>query len=191
MNHAALVLYLINLLCIGGLPFFFFRRDGRFNARWWMTGAPFFLCGAFLVAAAFGLFIPIGYQSEWGPLLATASVPLAAGSIAMIFATVGIHRIPLSLWHQENDAPKQIVTYGPYRRVRHPFYVSFLMTLIGAVIYAPHPITVGLLLYGYAILNYTAAKEEARLQESEFGNEYKSYMESTGRFLPWSGRTTR
>lgn len=191
MNAALLLLFLLNFTFIGALPFFFFRRDGRFNGMWFLTAAPFFLCSLILIASLGGGISPlIEYGSAAGRLLEMLSVPFSVTSIALIFVTVGIHRIPLALWHQENDAPQQIVTYGPYRWVRHPFYVSFLLSLLGALLFFPHPAMVFTLVYGYLILNYTAAREERRLQASQFGAEYEAYMRQTGRFLPRGGVKT-
>lgn len=114
----------------------------------------------------------------------------AAGSVICVLAcclisfTVGTHRIPLSLWHQENDAPKQIVTWGAYKRIRHPFYTSFITALVGALIAAPNALTLASLIYGIGILNMTAAKEEKKLSSSQFGQEYIDYIKVTGRFFP-------
>lgn len=97
---------------------------------------------------------------------------------------MGTHRIPLALWHQENDAPKQIVTWGAYKRIRHPFYTSFITALIGALIAAPNILTLISLIYGILILNMTAEKEEKKLSTSQYGQEYIEYMKGTGRFFP-------
>jgi protein-S-isoprenylcysteine O-methyltransferase Ste14 len=191
MNPATSTLCLANLACIGALPFVFFRRDGRLHAKWWLTAAPFFLCAAFLVAAATRLVKPAGYGTATGQILAGLAVPLCVGSIALIFLTMGVHRVPLALWHQDDDAPRHIVTYGPYRRVRHPFYAAFLLALVGAAVYAPHPLSLALVLYGYLALNHAAAREESRLRGSQLGPEYERYMRRTGRFLPAVGREAR
>lgn len=188
MNAGVFFLYLLNFIFIGALPIFFFRKDGRFNAMWCLTAAPFFFCSLILIAALGEWLSPlIGHDTAAGRFLEVLSVPFSVASIALIFLTVGIHRIPIALWHQENDAPRQIVTYGPYRWVRHPFYGSFLLGLFGALLFFPHPATVFTLVYGYLVLNYTAAREERRLKASQFGAEYEAYMRRTGRFLPRGG----
>jgi protein-S-isoprenylcysteine O-methyltransferase Ste14 len=191
MSVPVTVLLLLDLGCIGLLPVVFFRRDGRLNARWWLTAGPFALCAAFLAAAALGRLTPMGRHGAAGSLLDALAVALAAASIALIFLTVGVHRIPLALWHQEDDAPRELVTWGPYRRVRHPFYVAFLLALAGAAAHAPHPLSLAVLAYGFAVLNHTAAREEARLSRSELGAAYQEYMRRTGRFLPVAGRGGR
>lgn len=185
MNEAGLLLHLLNFAYIGILPLIFFRRDGRFNHLWWLTATPFLLCSLLLIAGWTGYAAPlIDYNSPWSRLLVLASIPFSVVSIALLSYTRGTHRIPIALWHQENDAPRAVVTDGAYRRIRHPFYASFLVAFCGAFIFFPHPGTLFTLIYGFLILNLTAAKEEQRLRTSEFGAEYRDYMERTGRFWP-------
>jgi protein-S-isoprenylcysteine O-methyltransferase Ste14 len=180
----------LNLIFIGLLPKIFFRKDGRFNAMWWLTASPFFLCASFLTASFAGYVEPLaGYEPAWLSLIA---VCLSVASIALIFFTLGTHRIPIALWHQDNDAPKQIVTYGAYGRIRHPFYASFILALLSALVFCPNWGTLLTLAHGLIILNITAAREEKRLCASEFGSDYVEYMRRTGRFFPKlkaSGRT--
>jgi protein-S-isoprenylcysteine O-methyltransferase Ste14 len=185
MNKALLVIHLLNLSLIGMLPAVFFRKDGRFNLMWWITASPFLVCAISLLAAFFGHLDPLtGRDSLWASVSEIASAPFAVASIALMFFTLGTHRIPISLWHQENDAPRHIVTYGAYSRIRHPFYASFLMALLGALIFLPNPATLLAFICGLLILNFTAAREERRLRASEFGSQYQAYMRRTGRFWP-------
>jgi len=190
MNSLALLtLILLNFIAIGLLPILFFRRDRRYNIGWLATAAPFFAVPAALLLGWFGVLDPpavfTGALSQAGQVLA---VILSVLSTALIAATVATHRVPLALWHQTNDAPVEIVTWGPYSRVRHPFYTSFLLALFAATIALPHVVTVGCLVYAYIALSITAAREERRLSGSEFGLDYQRYMLRTGRFFPGVGR---
>jgi protein-S-isoprenylcysteine O-methyltransferase Ste14 len=186
VSKPALLLILLDFGVIAVLPRIFFRKDGRFHAMWWLTALPFCACPAFLLVALatdLGPLVP----DNWTETLQTISVPFGAASIALIFMTLGTHRIPLALWHQDNDAPQHIVTYGAYSRIRHPFYTSFLLAFLGTFAYFPHWVTLFALGYGFVILNVTAAREEQRLSTSEFGAEYQQYVTHTGRFFPRVG----
>lgn len=178
-------LVLCSFITIGLLPIVFFRRDGSFNLPWLATAAPFFAVPAVLLLGQFGVLVP-GYAAQGSTLIVVqgAAVLLCVVSIALIATTVGTHRIPLALWHQENDAPVQLVTWGPYARIRHPFYTSFLLALGAAVLAFPHAFTAACLLYGVVALTITAMGEERRLMNSGFGAEYRQYMMTAGRFLP-------
>ncbi|HEX9225897.1 MAG TPA: isoprenylcysteine carboxylmethyltransferase family protein, partial [Arthrobacter sp.] len=76
-----------------------------------------------------------------------------------------------------------LVTDGPYRWVRHPFYVS------AAVLYASAALVTGSLLLfisgllTLAVLVVRTRKEEDQLLQ-RFGDEYCRYMQRTGRFFP-------
>jgi protein-S-isoprenylcysteine O-methyltransferase Ste14 len=176
---ALLLLLLCNFIAIGLLPLFFFRRDGEYNLRWLLTGAPFFVVPVALLLGRLDVLSPLFvYRTQ------LIAVPLAVVSISLIAMTVGCHRIPLALWHQENDAPKELVTWGPYAVIRHPFYTSFILAFLGAVVAFPHPLTLICLVYAIVSLTLTAIREERRLLSSAFDAEYLSYMSGSGRFFP-------
>jgi protein-S-isoprenylcysteine O-methyltransferase Ste14 len=187
LDEGVLVLLLLNFVFIGLLPIVFFKRGGRLTGLWWLTAMPFILCPVFLLAAHLGIGgakSAAAVHSSWGRVLAIFAVPMSAGSIALIAFTLGTHRVRIALWHQTNDAPASIVTYGAYRRIRHPFYAAFLLALFASLVYRPHPITLLTFSMGLVILNLTAAREEQRLTRSQFGGEYAAYAAQTGRFLP-------
>jgi len=186
MSAGVLVVHLLAFVFVGLLPLVFFVR-GQFTWRWWLTGAPFFVCALSLAAVLADLVVPAQAAGRWRPVLDIVSVVFAVSSIALVGFTLGTHRIPIALWHQEQDAPRHIVTWGAYARIRHPFYAAFLLAFLGAFIVAPHPWTLLTLTYALVVLNLTAAREERRLLASEFGREYEGYMRRTGRFVPrWS-----
>ena len=185
ISYSLLIVLICNFIAIGLLPLLFFRRDGSYNLRWLATGAPFFVAPLVLLLGFAGV-ISMPPQSYGAELLVTqgSAVILCVVSIALIAMTVGTHRVPLALWHQENDTPTEIVTWGPYRHVRHPFYSSFLLALMAAVLAFPHPLTLGCLFYSFVALSVTAGREERRLANSEYGDQYRQYMSDSGRFFP-------
>ena len=115
MHAPVLLLIVLNFALIGLLPRIFFRRDGTFNARWCATALPFGVVPLFLIAAYATDTAPLTPRN-WLSITALAAVVLSVASIALIFLTLGTHRIPVSLWHQDGDAPQHLVTYGAYRR---------------------------------------------------------------------------
>jgi protein-S-isoprenylcysteine O-methyltransferase Ste14 len=76
-----------------------------------------------------------------------------------------------------------LVTHGPYRWVRHPFYdVAFLGTLSLSLVTANWLIA-SLGLSVFAMLVARTRIEERKLCE-RFGDEYRAYTTRTGKFLP-------
>lgn len=76
-----------------------------------------------------------------------------------------------------------LVTHGPYRWVRHPFYLAFaLFMTMNALVTANAFIAVT----GFAAFLVIVARtsiEERKLIE-RFGESYREFMRNTGRFLP-------
>lgn len=77
----------------------------------------------------------------------------------------------------------QLVTSGPYRWVRHPLYGMGLILTIGFALLAENWFIALAAILGFLLLAIRVRGEEARLIE-KFGDEYRSYMKKTGRFLP-------
>ena len=77
----------------------------------------------------------------------------------------------------------KLVTRGPYRWVRHPFYDSAALCILANSLVAANWFV---LLAGTLTLLLLVArtrKEEANLLE-RFGDDYREYMRNTGRFWP-------
>jgi len=76
-----------------------------------------------------------------------------------------------------------LVTGGPYRFVRHPFYVAFLlgMTATGIVLANWLVFVIGSVVF--VLLAIRSRKEEENL-ELRFGDDYRRYRERTGAFFP-------
>jgi protein-S-isoprenylcysteine O-methyltransferase Ste14 len=182
MLNLALFVHLLALAAIGILPFGFFRR-GAHHARWWLTALPFVTCGAALVLGGAGVLDP-WLDGALAELLVLVSVGGSVGAVGLIGVTAGVHRVPLHLWHQDGDDPVEIVDWGPYGAIRHPFYAAFLLILVSSAVCFPHPLTAFAALYGAAALNATAAGEERRLLGSRFGDQYAAYLQRTRRFVP-------
>jgi protein-S-isoprenylcysteine O-methyltransferase Ste14 len=80
-----------------------------------------------------------------------------------------------------------LVTHGPYRWVRHPFYDAVALTVAGNALAAANwflALTGGLTL---ALLVARTQIEEEKLV-ARFGDRYREYMNDTGRFFPKSVR---
>ncbi len=187
MTVELFVLISLALAAIGALPIVFFRGDRELNIRWWLTAMPFFIAAGAIAGAFLGLVPVWRLHYALAVSVAIAAVIAAAGSIALLFYTLGTHRRPIALWHQANDGPIEIVTWGAYARIRHPFYSAFALALAAALLAAPSVATLGCFVWGVAALSLTAWREERRLLVSRYGADYRAYMGHTGRFLPRLG----
>jgi protein-S-isoprenylcysteine O-methyltransferase Ste14 len=76
-----------------------------------------------------------------------------------------------------------LVVDGPYRWVRHPFYLAFGILVIANTLVTSNWF-VGLA-SGAAFASIVArTRIEERLLIARFGTQYEEYMRRTGRFLP-------
>ncbi len=76
-----------------------------------------------------------------------------------------------------------LVTTGPYARVRHPIYTAMFGYGTSLALVTANWVFIGLAVLVIGGLIARAPKEEKMMLE-EFGEEYKAYIQSTGRFFP-------
>jgi protein-S-isoprenylcysteine O-methyltransferase Ste14 len=80
-----------------------------------------------------------------------------------------------------------LVTHGPYRWIRHPFYVAIALSVTANGLAAANWFLLATGWLTITLLVVRTRKEEALLL-ARFGEAYRSYMEQTGRFLPRASR---
>ncbi|MGI9457503.1 MAG: methyltransferase family protein, partial [Aeoliella sp.] len=81
----------------------------------------------------------------------------------------------------------RLITHGPYRWVRHPFYVAFAVAVVANSLVTSNWY---LALIGVAAMLAIVVRtpiEEKKLID-RFGDQYLKYARQTGRFLPRSVR---
>jgi protein-S-isoprenylcysteine O-methyltransferase Ste14 len=76
-----------------------------------------------------------------------------------------------------------LVTHGPFRWVRHPFYDVVLLGVISMSLLTANWLLAVLGLTAFAMIVVRTRIEEEKLIE-RFGDQYRAYMARTGRFLP-------
>lgn len=83
------------------------------------------------------------------------------------------------------SADQQIVKTGPYRLVRHPSYTGMVLAIIGYSVALTSGIGILVAFVAVAIgFGYRIHVEEAALTE-RFGEEYRDYVRSTWRLIPY------
>ena len=124
--------------------------------------------------------LPLPAELRWG------GVALAALTAALLIWTL------VSLGRNLTDTvvtrqAHTLVMRGPYRWVRHPFYDCMFLFMIGTSLMMANWFV---LLSGLAVFAILAARshtEEQKLLE-RFGEPYRAYRASTGKFIPGIGR---
>ena len=108
---------------------------------------------------------------------------LCVAAVYWLFSSIGSGITPTSATRKQHT----LVTSGPYRWVRHPLYTAGSALFIAFGMMADNWF-IGLLgILTFILMAIRTPKEEANLIE-KFGDEYREYMRTTGRFLPYLGK---
>jgi protein-S-isoprenylcysteine O-methyltransferase Ste14 len=94
------------------------------------------------------------------------------------------HPLPIAF---SGDQPQGIQQRGPYRWVRHPFYLSYLLTWATAPFVSQWVVLAAIPIVMAAIYHRMAVSEEKFLLSGPHGSDYQAYQSRTGRLLPWLG----
>ncbi len=132
----------------------------------------------YLINPAWMIWSKIGLP-EWARWFGFGFGIIVVGLIYWLFTSIGSGITPVSATRKEH----KLVTHGIYRWVRHPLYTvgSSLYVSFGLMSDNWFIILLGIL--AFIAMAIRTPKEEANLIE-KFGDEYREYMEKTGRFLP-------
>ncbi|MDH3942771.1 MAG: isoprenylcysteine carboxylmethyltransferase family protein [Anaerolineae bacterium] len=83
-------------------------------------------------------------------------------------------------------AEHQLVIHGPYKYIRHPLYTFGFINFIAFTLLAANWFMLLTALLTFSVLLQRTPQEEAKLLE-RFGDQYRLYMQRTGRYLPRIG----
>jgi protein-S-isoprenylcysteine O-methyltransferase Ste14 len=82
------------------------------------------------------------------------------------------------------EVPPALCEAGPYRYVRHPFYLSYMLAFVGVAVAFPSLIVSGVCLLNIGLFAYMALDDERVLLRSPLAANYESYKMRVGMFLP-------
>jgi protein-S-isoprenylcysteine O-methyltransferase Ste14 len=83
-----------------------------------------------------------------------------------------------------------LVTHGPYRWVRHPFYDAMALLILAIALLAANWFVLVTGAIVFVLLAIRSRTEEAKLL-ARFGEPYRAYRQNTGRFVPKLRQTDR
>jgi protein-S-isoprenylcysteine O-methyltransferase Ste14 len=140
------------------------------------------MLGATVPSLVYGT--PLNLSFAGAEFLQVVSVPLFLSSIvlyAMAYEALGQLMRP----HIEVMEKHELVTRGPYSRIRHPTYTGIiLMFLACTLLFLNIVLVLGFLAILGIAYEKTVLEEELPSSEEGFGQTYREYMLKTGRFLP-------
>jgi len=81
-------------------------------------------------------------------------------------------------------AGHKLIKEGPYQWIRHPIYTAFIGIGIGFLLLTGNWLIGGAWLSSITIALMTRLKAEEEMMVEQFGDDYVSYQEETGKFFP-------
>jgi len=116
---------------------------------------------------------------EWVRWLGVGIGILCNIGVYWLFSSIGNGITPTSATRTEH----KLVTSGPYRWVRHPLYTVGSSMFVAFGMIADNWFIACMGVIAFIIMAFRTPREEANLIE-KFGDEYREYIQRTGRFLP-------
>ena len=115
----------------------------------------------------------------WARWMGAALAPLGAGLLVWTFRTLGPNLTDTVVTRRSHT----LVTRGPYRFIRHPFYDSAAVLVVATSLMMANwfVLLTGALVF--VLLAVRSRTEEDQLL-ARFGDSYRAFRSRTGRFLP-------
>jgi protein-S-isoprenylcysteine O-methyltransferase Ste14 len=132
--------------------------------------------------------ILLGYRAEVAVWNAVAGAVLMAGALALYEwarQTIMWRRFHIA-WN--GGVPEAVCEAGPYRRVRHPLYASYMLAFAAQLAAIPSIWTALVFLFNVGLFLHAALHDERSLAQSDLAEAYASYRRRTGMFWPRFGR---
>jgi protein-S-isoprenylcysteine O-methyltransferase Ste14 len=155
-------------------------REGRLN---FVVHAAF----VFAMGAVIMLYVAAPATLRW------STVPLPGGlrwfgmalGVAGLIGLVEVHRQLGRYWsaYLELQENHQLITTGIYSRVRHPMYTVIIAQLVAMSLISANGLLMALAA-GRILMFWVRMGHEEAMLTGQFGDQYRRYMQTTGRLLP-------
>ena len=123
---------------------------------------------------------------------AVAGTMMYTGAVLIFLSAIeAANRTRLQRAFVDHPLPDRLITDGPYRLVRHPFYLGYLVCALAPVIAIDNIAMVVVSAAMIAITVAAAFREEGVWLASPRADAYREYQRRTGMFLPLKIGATR
>ncbi|MFQ5837842.1 MAG: methyltransferase family protein [Thermoplasmata archaeon] len=140
------------------------------------------LLGVILPQMVYGTVFNVAFPGDTFVQVA-GLILFASGSFLTVYSGKHLGRFMVGQIMVAKD--HELITTGPYARVRHPTYAGGMLLNLSAVLIFLNLLLVPVFLATVALANHRARLEEELLSSEEgFGSRYREYMNRTGRFFP-------
>jgi protein-S-isoprenylcysteine O-methyltransferase Ste14 len=123
-----------------------------------------------------------------GDTWASVGIVLYTGAVTVFLSAIeSARRTRLQRAFIDEPLPDRLIADGPYRWVRHPFYLGYIMGALAAPIAIDSLALVVIAAIMIAISVAAAIHEERVWLNSPHGEAYRAYRRRTGMFIPFVG----
>ena len=157
---------------------------GHFQSRSMPLGANLISLAALLSLA---IYIWLLWATDAPTIAQLAAVIIGALGLWLFFRTIAASRDRGLHFAFDPDNPVSLVTSGPYRVVRHPFYTSYLIFWVAMTLGAWSVWGIAVLVLLTAMYTVAARTEEAKFAATPMAGEYAEYRKRAGMFWPKLG----
>jgi protein-S-isoprenylcysteine O-methyltransferase Ste14 len=168
----------VSFFCFG-LTSYFERRADR---PWWVHGIH--NSGMLLSLVHLTGVVILEPRSD---VLAGVAVFMYTGAVSLFLSaieTAGRTRLRLQRSFVDLPLPDRLIVEGPYRWIRHPFYLGYIIGALAPVVAIPHPVMILSAAAMIAITVTAAVREERVWLASPRAAAYREYSSRTGMFVP-------
>jgi protein-S-isoprenylcysteine O-methyltransferase Ste14 len=184
MDTLHLLLLLSAIFCLGSFIYgaqCFFVKPEKKNIGLVMI----YVCNAIFGGMHW---LAIGFLYTFNPIAYTVGLVLYGCAVSLFWWAISVNRKKPLTFAFTNDKPEHLIATGPYRYVRHPFYVSYLIAWIaGAVSISQYWLLIAFCVTFVLYLD-AALREERKFSSSDLSTQYAQYQSQVGMFLPLFGR---
>jgi len=155
------------------------------ESRWYSIWLSIFIC---YTVFTFFVYILFPELLAWAKI----SLPLALRIIGALLGVMAllwflwIHRYlgsNLSVSLRIKDS-QTLITDGPYRWIRHPMYTAFYLLHLATFLLTANWFIGVSWTVGLTIIIALRVRREEAMMINRFGDQYRLYMQQTGRFFP-------
>ena len=123
-----------------------------------------------------------------GDIWASAGIACYTGAVALFLSAIeAAHRTRLQRAFIDEPLPDRLISDGPYRVIRHPFYLGYILGALAGPVAIDNLALAIIALIMVAICVAAAIREERVWLKSLHGDAYRSYRSRTGMFIPFVG----
>lgn len=115
-----------------------------------------------------------------GILAGRSSIPSVLWGVPLLLIGIALHIWSKGYLHQE----KEVTTSGPYRFIRHPFYLGNVFIDLSIVVMSGWKLLIGTFPFYWLAVYIPVMRREEEIMMNLFGEAYRKYARCVPRFFP-------